>query len=74
LRYIKQKEKWALYCGIEFELIHLKENINQDELKKIIEQLNKNKNVSGYIVQLPLPEHINTQEIIYLIDPKKDVD
>ena len=74
LRYVAQKHKWAEYCWIDYELIHLDENISQEELETIINKLNKDDNVSWYIVQLPLAKHINEIKIIDLIDPKKDVD
>jgi len=74
LRYVAQKEKWAKYCGIDYELIHLDENISQKKLEEVLEKLNSDNSVSGYIVQLPLPKHINETQIINLINPKKDVD
>ncbi len=74
LRYIKQKQKWADYTWIWFNLIQLDENIKEDELLKIVEQFNKDSNISWYIVQLPLPKHINEDLIINTILPEKDVD
>ncbi len=74
LRYVKQKKKWAEYCWIDYELIHLDENIPQNDLENILQKLNNNQNISWYIVQLPLPKHINETKIINLINPKKDVD
>lgn len=74
LRYIKQKQKWADFIGLEFKLIQLKSNVTQIELEKIIIQLNNDITVSWYIVQLPLPKHINETAIIEKIDPSKDVD
>ena len=74
LRYITQKEKWAKYCWIDYELIHLDENISQNDLEEILKKLNNDENVSWYIVQLPLPKHIDENKIINLINPKKDVD
>lgn len=74
LRYIAQKEKRAKYCSINFNLKHLDENITEDELLKIINNSNNDKNIDWYIVQLPLPKHINEQKIINAISPEKDVD
>ena len=74
LRYVAQKEKWAKYCWIDYELIALDENISQSDLEKVLEKLNNDESVSWYIVQLPLPKHINETKIINLINPKKDVD
>jgi methylenetetrahydrofolate dehydrogenase (NADP+) / methenyltetrahydrofolate cyclohydrolase len=74
IRYINQKMKWAKYTWINFELIKLKEDISEDELLEHIKSFNKNKNINWYIVQLPLPKHINEKNIINSIKPKKDVD
>jgi len=74
LRYIAQKEKWAKYCWINFDLKHLDENISEDELLKIINYSNNDKNIDWYIAQLPLPKNINEQKIINAISPDKDVD
>lgn len=73
-RYIAQKEKWAKHCGIKFELIHLKEDTTEADLIKEIEKLNKDTNITGYLVQMPLPKHIDEQKIISCIAPEKDVD
>lgn len=74
LRYIQQKEKWAQYVGITFELIKFEENTSEQELIKKIYELNNDKNVTWFMVQLPLPKHINEEKIIHSIHPKKDVD
>jgi len=74
LRYISQKQKWADYCWINFELKHLNENTSEEELLELLKNFNNNKNISWYIVQLPLPKHINEQKIIHTINPNKDVD
>ncbi|MDD2566293.1 MAG: bifunctional 5,10-methylenetetrahydrofolate dehydrogenase/5,10-methenyltetrahydrofolate cyclohydrolase [Candidatus Gracilibacteria bacterium] len=74
LTYIKQKRKFAEYVGMNFELIHYEGNIEEEIVLAKIEELNNNSNISGYIVQLPLSEHIDSQKIIDRIDPKKDVD
>ena len=74
IRYIKQKQKWADYCGINFHLVELEENISQEELLEQIKSFNHNDFISGYIVQLPLPKHIDSHTIIHSIAPGKDVD
>lgn len=74
LRYIAQKEKWAKYVWIDFKLIKLPENIKERDLYEKIKELNEDSSINGYIVQLPLPKHINSQKIINNIHPKKDVD
>lgn len=74
IRYIKQKEKWAKYVWINFELIHKDEKIPENELLNLIRNLNNNNSVSWFIIQLPLPGHINSQKLINTISPHKDVD
>lgn len=74
LRYIGQKRKFAEKTGIHFELLHLPENVSQEDLLSHIWAWNSSENISGYIVQLPLPKHIDSTRIIASILPKKDVD
>lgn len=72
--YVKFKEKAAREMGIVSNIIRAKSDIGEDELLKIIEDLNKTKSVDGILVQLPLPDHIDEKVIIEAIDPGKDVD
>ncbi len=74
LRYIKQKKKWAEYVGIAFQLHHFPENTSENTILEKIEELNLNPKVTGFLVQLPLPKHIDEQKIIDAIDPRKDID
>jgi len=74
LRYIKQKQKWAEYVGIDFEIFSFEENIAKKDLLECVHKLNNDENISWYIVQLPLPAHINEKNIINSIAPEKDVD
>lgn len=74
LRYIGQKKKFAQQVGIDFKLIQLKYNTTQIELENKVKELNNDNNIDGYIVQLPLPNQIDSKKIIELIDPTKDVD
>ncbi len=60
--------------GFESTLIHLPDTATEDEVLHEIQQLNANPAVSGYIVQLPLPKHIDDKRILLAIDPEKDVD
>jgi methylenetetrahydrofolate dehydrogenase (NADP+)/methenyltetrahydrofolate cyclohydrolase len=60
--------------GFQSTLIHLEETISETELLQQIEQLNQDESLDGYIVQLPLPKHINEEKILLAIDPNKDVD
>ena len=72
--YVKAKTKSAIEVGIEVIDHHLKDNILQEELLDLIQVLNKQKNVNGILVQLPLPKHINEQIILDSIEPDKDAD
>ncbi len=72
--YVKAKTKSALEVGIEVIDHHLGEKITQEDLLKLIEQLNNQKNVNGILVQLPLPNHMNEQIILDTIHPEKDAD
>ncbi len=72
--YIKQKEKAALFIGAKIINQNFPENIAPDKIKKLIGELNKNKEVHGIIVQLPLPSHLETSSLQTTIIPAKDVD
>ena len=72
--YVKNKEKFSKEIGINSEVIRYPENIEEKEVLSKIIELNKNKKVSGILVQLPLPKHINKQKVIETILPEKDVD
>ena len=74
LIYVKNKEKRAKEAGINSEIIKYSADITENEVLNKIKELNKNKEVSGILVQLPLPNHINKEKIINAIDPLKDVD
>lgn len=72
--YVGQKEKTCKELGIHSERIDLPGNTTEGDLLALIEKLNKNDKIHGILVQLPLPKHINETNILYAIDPKKDVD
>ena len=72
--YVKNKEKSAVEVGINSEVIHYPDNIEEKVVLDKIKQLNKNDKVSGILVQLPLPKHIDKRKVIETIDPSKDVD
>ena len=74
LRYIKQKEKWANYVWIDFELLNFDDNITERELLEVIKKLNNNDEITAFMVQLPLPKHINVDNVIEAISPEKDAD
>ncbi len=74
LTYVESKVKSCQQIGFESTLVALEQTISQEELLEKIHQLNQDPNIDGYIVQLPLPEHICEQDILMAIDPDKDVD
>lgn len=73
-RYIAQKRKFAEQIWMNFSLLHFPETLSENELLEHIQSLNNNSEISWYIVQLPLPAHINSTKIIESIAPEKDVD
>lgn len=72
--YVAHKVKACEQVGFNSTLIRFEEEISEAELIKKVEELNSNADIDGFIVQLPLPKHINEQKIIEAIDYKKDVD
>jgi len=74
LTYVGSKVRSCEYVGFDSTLIRLESNISEEELLRHISDLNQDDNLDGYIVQLPLPIHINEEKILLAIDPKKDVD
>ena len=74
LTYVGSKVRSCEYVGFDSTLIRLEENITEALLLKKIEELNQDELLDGYIVQLPLPKHIDEEKILLAIDPKKDVD
>ena len=72
--YVKAKTKNAQEVGIKVIDHHLEESITQTDLLNLIDRLNKQDNVNGILVQLPLPNHINEQIILDSIHPNKDAD
>lgn len=72
--YVGNKKKACEYIGIKSVAYELPEETTEEELLKIIDQLNKDDSIYGILVQLPVPKHINEDHIIQAIDPKKDVD
>ncbi len=72
--YVKAKMKACKEVGINANLISLSDNISQKDLLILIEKLNNKKTEDGFIVQLPLPDHISVQKVIDSIDPNKDID
>ncbi|WP_185849975.1 bifunctional 5,10-methylenetetrahydrofolate dehydrogenase/5,10-methenyltetrahydrofolate cyclohydrolase [Blattabacterium cuenoti] len=74
LTYVNSKIQECKNIGIESSLIHLPNDSSERELLKEIQKMNNNPLIDGFIVQLPLQKHINSDKIIMSINPKKDVD
>ena len=72
--YVTGKQKALAEVGMKDKSMHLPESTTQEELLKIIKELNEDSTVHGILVQLPLPKHINEEKILLAIDPEKDVD
>lgn len=72
--YVRNKEKFAIECGFKSETFRLPAETTQAELLKLIETLNADATIHGILVQLPLPKHLNEEEVLYAINPLKDVD
>lgn len=72
--YVTGKRKALAEVGMIDRSLELPENISEEELLKIIDDLNKDNTVHGILVQLPLPKHISEDKVIMAIDPSKDVD
>lgn len=72
--YVANKVKACDECGFKSTLIRFEDDVTEDELLQAIDKLNHNDDVDGFIVQLPLPRHIDEQKVIEAIDYKKDVD
>jgi methylenetetrahydrofolate dehydrogenase (NADP+)/methenyltetrahydrofolate cyclohydrolase len=72
--YVAHKVRACEQCGFESTLIRREADVTEEELLQIVAELNANADIDGYIVQLPLPKHINEQRVIEAIDPRKDVD
>nr|WP_298928823.1 bifunctional methylenetetrahydrofolate dehydrogenase/methenyltetrahydrofolate cyclohydrolase FolD [uncultured Allomuricauda sp.] len=74
LTYVGSKVRSCKKIGFESTLIHLPEETTEEALLKQVENLNTNPDIDGYIVQLPLPKHIDEEKVLMAVDPDKDVD
>ncbi len=72
--YVTGKQKALAEVGMKDRSVHLPENTTEQELLNLIDELNKDETVHGILVQLPLPKHINEDNVIMAISPEKDVD
>ena len=74
MTYVNNKVTACERVGFASSVVNLPENVSQEDLLKEIEKLNEDKGIDGFIVQLPLPKHINEQEVLLAINPDKDAD
>lgn len=72
--YVRNKIRSCEEAGFESTLIRKNSNISEEELLEIVDRLNQNEDIDGFIVQLPLPAHIDETKVTLAIDPRKDVD
>ena len=72
--YVAHKVKACEQCGFKSTVIRFEDDVTEEQLLKTIDELNNNSDIDGFIVQLPLPKHIDEQKIIEAINYKKDVD
>lgn len=73
-RYVSLKENAAIRLGMECVTYHLVASSTQERLLELIDQLNSDESVHGMLVQMPLPEHMDTKAVLDAIDPEKDID
>ena len=74
LTYVGSKVRACKRVGFDSSLVKLPESTSESELLEKVKELNNDSNIDGYIVQLPLPNHIDSQKILMAVDPSKDVD
>lgn len=74
MTYVNYKVTACERVGFASSVVNLPEDISQEALLEEIEKLNKDKSIDGFIVQLPLPKHINEQEVLLAVNPDKDAD
>jgi methylenetetrahydrofolate dehydrogenase (NADP+)/methenyltetrahydrofolate cyclohydrolase len=72
--YVRGKERASLEVGMHSETRKLSADVTQDELLGVIAELNSDDRITGFLVQLPLPDHIDEDTVLHTIDPNKDVD
>ena len=72
--YVASKVKACEEVGFDSSLIRFEDDVTEEELLKTVDKLNNDPDVDGFIVQLPLPDHIAEHKVIEAIDPRKDVD
>ena len=73
-KYVANKVKLGTECGVDVEVLHLSEEISQNDLLQEIENINKREDISGCLIQLPLPKHINENLVLEALKAELDVD
>ena len=73
-KYVTNKVKLGTECGVEVEVLHLLEEISQEDLLNEIQNINLRDDISGCLIQLPLPKHINENLVLEALKPELDVD
>ncbi len=74
LTYVSSKVRACEQVGFQSTLVKLPEDTTEEALLEKVKELNANEDIDGYIVQLPLPKHIDEEKVLLAVDPKKDVD
>lgn len=74
LKYVSMKQNQASSIGIDGTVHHLNQNSTTEDVLNLVNQLNNDKNITAFMVQLPLPSQIDTPKVLSLIDPQKDAD
>ncbi len=72
--YVRNKVIACEQCGFRSSLIRFEDDVTEEELLQCVNRLNKDEEIDGFIIQLPLPKHIDEQKIIMAVDYRKDVD
>lgn len=72
--YVRNKRRACEHVGIDSQLHRLPADTSQDELMQLVAKLNKDESVHGILVQLPLPDHMDTDQVLLAVSPAKDVD
>src|SRR6478609_7655652 len=72
--YVTNKVLACEKVGFDSTLIRLEDTVSEEELLNKIQELNEDPEIDGFIVQLPLPKHIDTEKVLEAVDPRKDVD
>ena len=72
--YVKAKGKACEEAGMHSETVRLPETTSEADLLEVVDRLNRDPRIHGFLVQLPLPSHINSERVLNAINPAKDVD